>query len=81
MPRWWTTARDVLLFLAGLAGVAHETLIHSGGDRLGLLALFAAMLGLPYALRLDQHRQDGQGGAPAPPEPPQPPADPTRSDR
>lgn len=49
-------ARDVALFVAGLAGVAHETLI-SPIERPWLLALFAVMLGLPNFIRLDEMRQ------------------------
>jgi hypothetical protein len=42
----WPFFRDALLFLGGLGGVAHETLLtHS--DRPTLLILFAAMMGLP----------------------------------
>ena len=42
--------RDIALFVAGLAGVAHETLIEKA-DRPQLLLLFAAMIGLPSVLR------------------------------
>ncbi len=57
--RWgvWRLVRDVLLFGAGLGGVAHETLF-TGGDRPTLLLLFAAMLGLPLVLRGDEGRRD-----------------------
>jgi hypothetical protein len=51
----WPIARDVALFVAGMAGVAHETLIASG-ERPTLLILFAAMLGLPAFLRADGGR-------------------------
>lgn len=43
-------SRDVVLMAAGLAGVAHETVIYQG-ERPSLLILFAAMLGLPALLR------------------------------
>lgn len=68
MPRWWTALRDVLLFAGGLAGVAHETLVHTGPERLGLLALFASMLGLPYALAISR-RDAAKQAAPEPPGP------------
>lgn len=47
-----------VLFVVGLLGVAHETLV-SDADRPTLLLLFAAMIGLPAFLR-----QDEKGGDP-----------------
>ena len=44
--KMYDRARALLLFLAALAGVAHETLI-AQAERPYLLALFAAMLGMP----------------------------------
>lgn len=52
--------RDGVLFAAGLAGVAYETL-HSGGDRPTLLLLFAAMMGLPAFLQKDDKRTENGG--------------------
>ena len=46
----WPFIRDLVLFLAGLAGVAHETLSEHV-DRPQLLLVFAGMLGLPAFLR------------------------------
>lgn len=43
-------SRDVVLFVAGLAGVMHETISYPG-ERPALLVLFAAMMGLPWYLR------------------------------
>ena len=43
------------LFLAGLAGVLHETVLTSA-DRPDLLILFAAMMGLPAFLATDYRR-------------------------
>lgn len=51
----WPLVRDVLLFVGGLAGVAHETLAEQS-DRPTLLLLFAAMMGLPAFLRADDNR-------------------------
>lgn len=45
--------RDGVLFLVGLAGIIHETLL-SDSDRPTLLLLFAAMVGLPAFLRQDE---------------------------
>ncbi len=45
-------ARDGVLFVVGLLGVAHETLI-SKADRPTLLLLFAAMIGLPAFINKD----------------------------
>ena len=58
MTRWRTRrlrqdVRDVILFSAGLLGVAHETL-YAPEPRETLLVLFAAMMGLPAFLRLDE---------------------------
>lgn len=39
-----------MLFVAGLVGVLHETLLYEG-ERPSLLILFAAMMGLPLVLR------------------------------
>lgn len=46
----WPMWRDVVLFGAGLLGVAHETLAASA-ERPTLLILFAAMMGLPAFLQ------------------------------
>jgi hypothetical protein len=51
----WPLLRDVVLFTAGLLGVAHETLI-ANAERPTLLLLFAAMMGLPIILNADQRR-------------------------
>lgn len=40
----------MVLFVSGLLGVAHETLV-THGERPSLLILFAAMMGLPLVLR------------------------------
>jgi hypothetical protein len=42
--------RDLVLFIAGLLGVLHETVL-STAERPTLLILFAAMLGLPLFLQ------------------------------
>lgn len=49
----WRNIRDVVLFLGGLGGVAHETLVAEVSDP-QLLILFAAMMGLPAFLRGDE---------------------------
>lgn len=46
----WPQIRDVGLFLGGMGGVIHETLL-SKQERPTLLILFAAMMGLPAFLR------------------------------
>lgn len=45
-------ARDTVLFVVGLLGVAHETLVNDA-DRPTLLLLFAAMIGLPAFINKD----------------------------
>jgi hypothetical protein len=49
--------RDAIIFYTGWAGILYETLI-ADSDRNSLLILFAAMIGLPTALRLDEWRKD-----------------------
>lgn len=49
--------RDALLFLGGLAGVLHETVV-ADRPRESLLVMFAAMMGLPAFLRADERRDD-----------------------
>ncbi|OHV46598.1 hypothetical protein BBK14_01760 [Parafrankia soli] len=70
MRRWGTgrlsSLRDWILLLGGMAGAGHETVFRSV-DRPWLLFLFAAMMGLPYALGADRQ-------AAVPPEPPGPPS-------
>lgn len=56
----WPLLRDIVLFVTGLAGVIHETLI-SNAERPTLLLLFAAMMGLPIILNADQ-RRNGKSG-------------------
>lgn len=60
-PTWlrhvtWKSFRDAALFLGGLAGTIHETFFVVG-QRTVLLAVFAAMMGLSGALRLDLVRK------------------------
>lgn len=52
----WPLARDTVLFLGGLSGVAHETLVQHA-DRPTLLILFAAMMGLPAFLAAETKPQ------------------------
>jgi hypothetical protein len=49
--------RDMVLFTAGLLGIANETLLHEG-ERPTLLLLFAAMVGLPAFLQRDESRKE-----------------------
>lgn len=42
----WRALRNAILFLSGLAGVAYETIVKDAAD-LGLLAIYAVMMGLP----------------------------------
>lgn len=81
MRRWPKAAavRDWILFTVGLAGVVHETVV-TEVDRPGLLLLFAAMLGLPYALQADRAQREpppdpppGPGADGRPPSPTSPP--------
>lgn len=62
-----------MLFFAGLAGAAYET-VTQRTDRPQLLVLFAAMMGLPAMLRGDERKETLP---PAPPLHPAPPDDDT----
>lgn len=50
----WPFLRDLALFLGGMAGVVHETLL-TKAERPTLLIMFAAMMGLPAFLQPGQH--------------------------
>jgi len=52
--RWKGITRDSVLFVVGILGIAHETLVQSGVERPYLLLLFGAMTGLPLFLRADE---------------------------
>jgi hypothetical protein len=54
--------RDPILFVAGLAGIAHQTLI-APEVQWELLLAFMAMLGLPLPLRADERRRNGSNGS------------------
>lgn len=49
--------RDGVLFMSGLAGVFHETVI-ADSERPTLLFLFATMIGLPAFFRADEKREE-----------------------
>lgn len=49
----FTAVRSVILFVAGLAGIAHQTLVATQ-ESPTLLILFAAMIGLPAFLNKDE---------------------------
>jgi hypothetical protein len=48
-----TQVRDGILFVVGLLGIAHQTLVAQEPDPT-LLLLFGAMIGLPGFLRKDE---------------------------
>jgi len=54
----WKWLRDVIMFFGGLAGVIYET-VATSTDRPVLLALFGAMMGLPFFIRADERRNGG----------------------
>lgn len=49
--------RDTVLFMAGIAGIFHETVI-AEVERPSLLLLFSTMLGLPAFLRSDEKSKE-----------------------
>jgi hypothetical protein len=50
IPSGFSTIRDILLFIIGVLGVFHETVVTTT-DRPTLLILFAAILGTPLFLK------------------------------
>ena len=54
---WPHITRDTVLFIVGLGGIVHEAFIRTGATRPEFLMLFAAMVGLPVALRRDEGRR------------------------
>lgn len=55
----WAVFRDRVIFLSGIAGVVHETVV-SKGERPALLVLFASMIGLPAFLRKDENSEKNE---------------------
>jgi hypothetical protein len=53
---WWPRIRAVSLFVAGMSGIAYET-VWEHSDRPDLLILFAAMVGLEGVIRADTLRR------------------------
>lgn len=53
---WYKLVRDIVLFVAGLLGVAYEA-ITPGETRIPLLVMYATMLGLPAIFRFPQQSQ------------------------
>lgn len=62
--RWRAISRDTVLFVAGLLGVLHETLVYQPSERPFLLAIFGAMMGFPFVLSAD--RSSGKTGVDTP---------------
>ena len=54
--RQFRLTRDLVLFVAGLVGLAHETLVQET-ERPVLIAAFLVMMGLPAFFRLDERIQ------------------------
>lgn len=58
LPKF-ASVRDFLLLIVGMAGTIHEAFFQVG-ERKVLLAVFAAMMGLSGALRLDTIRKEAE---------------------
>lgn len=58
----WRPQRKDILFVVGLVGIALEEARAFGQPSETLLILFAAMIGLPIALRADERRQQRRNG-------------------
>jgi hypothetical protein len=66
VPNRRRNIRSTVLFVFGLAGFAHETLM-AHGERPTLLVVFAAMAGLPKILSIDEQRREVEHPPEAPP--------------
>lgn len=58
---WPRVTRDGVIFVAGLAGLFHETVL-SKGERPTLIFACMAMIGLPAFLHADERSSRGGGG-------------------
>jgi hypothetical protein len=54
--------RDTVLFISGLIGVAHQTIV-AKAEKPTLLLLFGAMIGLPAFLRGDESKSKSKSKA------------------
>lgn len=59
----WATARNGVLFVAGLSGIAFETFARRPPDY-GLLPVFAGMIGLPWFVSQDNRENDDKRPTP-----------------
>lgn len=57
MKPQWPKIRNFTLFMSGLLGVAHETLLTTT-DRPSLIVAFSAMMGLPAVLGKDEKKHE-----------------------
>jgi hypothetical protein len=62
--KWPSITRDTVLFAFGLGGIVNEAVIRSGDTRPEFLMLFAAMVGLPVALRRDEGMRSNDADEP-----------------
>lgn len=58
--RFPTIARNTVLLGFGLAGLIHETVLRSGGERPVLIGAFLALCGLPAFLKADEKAMSNQ---------------------
>lgn len=73
LPDKWVFIRGVLLFICGMAGIAHQTLV-ADLEKPQLLLLFGGMIGLPVVLNREPKPKPED--APPPPAPQTAPAQP-----
>lgn len=57
----WPLVRDVVLFIGGMGGLYHETVLRVG-ERPTLIAAFLVMMGGPAYFRADLRRKQNGGG-------------------
>jgi len=59
LPSGFKSLRDILMFCIGTAGIGYEAIVQSS-ERLNLLILYGALLGLPYIFKSDEKKNGGE---------------------
>ena len=66
LPSGFTTIRDLLTFTAGLGFIGNEVFISENSEP-AIIAVGAAMMGLPLVFGADERKRGKGGEPPAPP--------------
>lgn len=60
----WRPQRKDIFFVVGMLGIALEEARAFGEPSEALLLLFAGMIGLPFVIRADEARREGENPSP-----------------